>query len=181
MPQLSSEEVRKFFENKKAAEIEFAAERKAIERLKRNLKAGKVNPPIPIWNDRKEDINLELQPHKLNDDIILDGYEILWVNFEELLDKLIQGNPKEFRKKKLFNRYFSASRMYRVWDNWVNGVKLIPPSIVSVNGKLFPADGKHRLNVAYYLGVREIPVFVGSRDVEVFCSIVNVIPHPTCN
>ncbi|MEY3412279.1 MAG: hypothetical protein RIQ70_967 [Bacteroidota bacterium] len=129
------------------------------EQVKKLYKNKKLNV-IPLWHLDKTQIDLKLQRDNLNDEILEDGYEIYnSVNIELLLSKM-DANGTIYTGKQLFHRALSKANICKVINHWLEGTKLIPPSLMPLNGKINPVDGKHRLQVAVYFKAKEIPIFV---------------------
>lgn len=89
-----------------------------------------------------------------------------------------------FREKKLYNPSLIDCQISDILNFWIKGEKLIPPTILVIDrtikntikdtDKIFPVDGKHRLNVAYYLGCTKIPIFVINKQLDKIKSILNL-------
>lgn len=133
---------------------------------------------LPMWHVNKEDIIFEEQPEILDALLLCNGFEIIHnVNFDRLLDNMIKVRAEVYRERKLFHEEFDDRKIARVIHHWLNGDKLIPPTITiesGIDGALFPTDGKHRLNVALFLGSTEIPILVLSSQ---HAEILNILQH----
>lgn len=145
---------------------------------------------VPLWHEAPEQIDLNLQTHSIDTDIIRDGIDVIRnVNFEILLDHLVKGQSELIREKDLFNNDLLETSISKVVNHWRNGEALIPPTIVLVdpeypnplgitfayNDELHPIDGKHRLNAAYYLGSEQIPIVVLKRQANKIKRILEIL------
>lgn len=145
---------------------------------------GNLGAVLPLWE--LTDIDLKNQPHQLDESLLTEGYTILeGVDIELLFDHMLSGNPAMFREKVLYNKDLIKETISEIIHLWQSDIPLIPPTIVISdktlpNGlvdteKLFPADGKHRINVAYYFGITEIPIFVSNKQLGKMKRILNIM------
>jgi hypothetical protein len=173
----SKEEAEKFWTEK------MEINKLMIERDKRHheifqlFNSSQLPNIIPIWHTNIADIDLTKQRNNLTEDLLEEGFTIIEdVDIELLFDKIYSGNREMFREKELYNNDLDEMKISDVLDNWIKGTKLIPPTIlvsdktinnsITDSNELFPTDGKHRLNVAYYYGATRIPIFVINKQLD---------------
>lgn len=155
----TSKELEELWENHQQSLNQIKIDNSKCEQVKKLYKSKKLNI-IPLWHSDKNQIELKLQRDCLKDEILKDGYEIYnSVSIGLLLSKM-DANRTIYTGKQLFHRALSKSNICKVINHWLEGTKLIPPSIMPLNGKIHPVDGKHRLQVAVYFKANEIPIFV---------------------
>ena len=136
---------------------------------------GEFTDIKPRWHTDKTDIDFTNQPHQLNPELLLEGYSIVLVNMEVLLDSMQAGNPELYREREMFHDDWSETNICKILDAWLNEQKLIPP-IVIFNEDLnqtYLADGKHRFNVAYCLGEQKIPVIIPNIHLERILKLID--------
>jgi len=138
---------------------------KEIKKLHLNNGLGNV---APLWHLDKSDIDFGKQNEQLDTDLMAQGYTILNnINIEALINSLQAPWHDLYRKKYLFHtKHWDDWKICEIIYNWSNHNKLIPPSICFnelLTDKTFPADGKHRINVAYYFGATEIPIIIPNK------------------
>ncbi len=141
------------------------------------------------WHLDPLNIDLSLQKDHLDERLLDQGFSIIpEVEIETLFDNMIEGNPQMFREKKLFNPDMIDTNISSVIDFWLKGEKLIPPTITvldqtlatslnisfTTSDKLFPTDGKHRINVAYYFEATKIPILVVNKQLVKIKQILNL-------
>jgi hypothetical protein len=182
--ELSQEEIEKFWAEKLASDERIRVRNRRHQEILNLFKSSKLTDLKPLWHTDINDIDLSKQRENLRDDLLDEGFTILQnINIELLFDKMQSGNPEMFREKELYNDDLNDWKISDVIDNWLNKVKLIPPTILvidkvidkSINDtcKIFPTDGKHRINVAYYFGATTIPIFVVNKQLEKIKTILN--------
>jgi hypothetical protein len=127
---------------------------------------GTLESVVPLWHININELNFDDQPENLPAARMCKGIEIIQdVNFELLLDNMFPERAADYRKKELFHELLDDRKIARVINHWLNGEKLIPPTItfeerMEQEKNLFPAEGKHRLNVAYHYGASHIPIVI---------------------
>lgn len=140
----------------------------------------------PLWHTDINDIDLSKQRHNLTAYLLIDGFTILQdIDIELLFSKMYPGNPEMFKEKILYNDDLIDWQISDIIDNWRNNIKLIPPTILVMDKvidnsienscQIFPTDGKHRINVAYYYGAEAIPIFVINRQLDKIKRILNIV------
>jgi hypothetical protein len=181
---LTEEEIKKFWADKIAADARMRERNKRHRDIVDLFNSSKLPTLQPLWHTDVDNIDLSQQRENLNDDLLEDGYTILQnVDIDVLFDKMYSGNPEMFREKKLYNEDLDDLKISGVIDSWLNNLKLIPPTILVIEGtnKVFPTDGKHRINVAYYYGATDIPIFVINKQLNKMKSILNINDSETNN
>jgi hypothetical protein len=150
----------KWFKDK---EESIALNLRCIE-LAKLFKAGALGNLKPLWHFKHEDIDFLKQTHQLDEQYLVTGYTVLRVvNFDQLLNSFYGGQGSFISDGKIIDRNrFKDNQLCRIVEHWLNGEALIPPIILYNNGlsQNYPADGNHRMKMAYYLGVKEIPIIV---------------------
>lgn len=183
--ELSKEEIEKFWADKLAADERIKIRNRRHQEIVKLFKSSKLTDLKPLWHTDISEIDLSKQRENLQNDLLDEGFTILQnIDIELLFDKMQPGNPEMFREKELYNDDLNDWKISDVIDNWINNVKLIPPTILvidkvidkSINDtcKIFPTDGKHRINVAYYFGATTIPIFVVNKQLEKIKTILNI-------
>jgi hypothetical protein len=163
-------------------------EKNTIHRkLYEKYKVGVLPTPKILWHESELEIDLSLQRDTLNPKLLLDGFAIIPnVDIEVLLNNMTVQDAEMFRKKDLYNLSFDGRTTSTVLNFWLANNKLIPPTIVvfdkecidtlGINAipskELSPVDGKHRMNVSYFFGVKSIPILVRTKQVELITSIL---------
>ena len=139
--------------------------------------SGKLQAVIPLWHTSVRDICLTDQPDNLPAVRSYKGIEIVNdVNFELLLNNMFPERAADYRERELFHRLLDEMKIARIIDHWSKGEKLIPPTITfekREDRNLFPAEGKHRLNVAYYYRVSQIPIVILTSERERILPLLN--------
>jgi hypothetical protein len=174
-----SKEVIEAFRMKKEQQDKEMRERSIHrEKIKKELERGEITTLIPLWHEKIEDIDISNpRTSSLNREVLSEGLaNIPNVSIELLLDKMISGNPELYRRKELLNEGWGDGNIYEVIYHWKNGKKLTPPSIKYLEEvqKLFVADGKHRLNVAYYFGATHIPIVMGKKEYHLIKQVLGI-------
>ncbi len=183
--ELSKKEVDKFWADKMEADNRMRERNKRHQEIVKLYKSSKLNDVTPLWHTTIEEIDLAKQRENLREDLLEEGFKIIEnINIELLFDKMSSGNPDMFREKVLYNDDLNDWKISDVLDNWINGTKLIPPTILVIDktidnmvtdtNELFATDGKHRLNVAYYYGATSIPIFVVNKQLDKIKTILNL-------
>ncbi len=125
--------------------------------------AGELSDIKPAWHTDIESIDFSKQRHELDEKLMTGDYTVEHVKIEHLLASFNRANADFFRDKTIIHSYgFADRKICRVIEHWKNGTKLIPPTILfnDLAGFNYAVDGKHRLKVAYYYGVDEIPIII---------------------
>ncbi|MBX2896369.1 MAG: hypothetical protein KF763_13050 [Cyclobacteriaceae bacterium] len=135
-----------------------------LEEIFKEYESGQLDKIVPLWHTDIVDIDLRCQRHNLPAAKLRHGIEIIQnVDIELLFDNMFSSEAEYYREKKLF-RDDSDWSISRVMDHWIKGEKLIPPTITFeshvTSRNLYPADGKHRINVAYFYGACQIPILI---------------------
>ena len=156
------------------------------------IKAYKSNDlPIPKieWHLKNTEVDLSLQTTSLRPELFADGFTIIPdIQIETLFDRMTKADAAMFRKRKLYNTSFTDMTISSVLDFWLKGGKLIPPTImiytkeyaktlklnIFESTELMPVDGKHRINVAYYFGVKSIPILVINPQIHLITQALNI-------
>ena len=183
--ELSQEEIEKFWAKKLASDERIRVRNRRHQEILNLFKSSKLTDLEPLWHTDINEIDLSKQRENLRSDLLDEGFTILQnINIELLFDKMQSGNPEMFREKELYNDDLNDWKISDVIDNWLNNVKLIPPTILVIDKvidktindtcKLFPTDGKHRINVAYYFGASTIPIFVVNKQLDKIKTILNL-------
>ena len=135
-----------------------------------------------------ENIHLQLQSQSLHRQFITDGFVLLpKVNFETLLNAMRSVDADARRRKLLFDSLYDHSTN-SILNHWRQNMPLIPPSFFIhdqqyselikpagfISDELYPLDGRHRLNAAYFFGEKDIPVLVWKRQAEQIQSILKM-------
>lgn len=131
--------------------------------------------PDVNWHLNVEEIDLSLQRDGYRKELLVGGITIIPdVDIELLLNSMTKENAAMFRRKELYEQDLPDMAISKVVNYWIHGTKLIPPTImvftqeyaetlnISIipSKELQPVDGKHRLKVAYFFGVKQIPILV---------------------
>ena len=126
-----------------------------------------ISLPIPLWHKKIENINLELQPDKLIDKYVANGFHIYKSTWEELR-KVLDGNfAKLYSNGKLYTRNQEKEKIEKIIAYWNQGLHLIPPMLIHLeNNTLVPADGKHRLKVASIANPEKIYFILFDTDLQ---------------
>ena len=179
--ELSEEEIAKFWADKLATEERIKIRDERHQEIVKLFKSSKLTDLKPLWHTDINEIDLDQQRDNLCKDLLDEGFTILQnINIELLFDKMQSGNPEMFRERELYNGDLLDWKISDVIDNWMNNIKLIPPTILVIDNsisdtfKIFPTDGKHRINVAYYFGATTIPIFVVNKELEKIKRILNL-------
>ena len=143
-------------------------------------KKGCLPKPNILWQEKMENIDLKLQRQPLHRQLVTDGFVLLQkVNFETLLNAMRSVDADARRKKLLFDAISDHSTS-SILNHWRQNMPLIPPSFFIpdqqyselikpagfISDELYPLDGRHRLNAAYFFGEKDIPVLVWKRQAE---------------
>jgi hypothetical protein len=132
--------------------------------LAKEFRAGKLDKLTPLWHLEKTDIDFDKQLHQVDANLLDQGYTIFpVVNFDKLLDSFYANQGSFINDKKITKRHaFVDNQLCRIIEHWQNEEPLIPPFIIFNKdlGKNWPLDGKHRMKIAYYLGLKKIPIIV---------------------
>ena len=132
--------------------------------LFKEFKAGKLVELTPIWHSSVDKIDLKSQPHQLDEELLVEGFSFIPnVDMEDLLQSFQKAFTPFIRDKKIFNsKGFVDTQTCRIIEEWLSGKPLIPPLIImnTLLDETYPADGKHRLKIAYYLGAKTLPIIV---------------------
>ena len=174
---LTEKEIKKFWADKLAADERIRKRNKRHKEIVDLFNSSKLTTLQPLWHTEIDSIDLNKQNENLNADLLEDGFTILHnIDIEFLFDKMYPGNPEMFREKNLYNKELDDLKISGVIDNWFKNVKLIPPTILVINNTnyVFPTDGKHRINVAYYFGATTLPIFVINKQLDKIKSILNL-------
>lgn len=174
---LSNHEIQKIIEEKNKSDKYWIRRNLREAEIQELFDSGQLKSLEILWHENIDDIDLSKQYHSLDKPLLEAGFDIIKnVDIELLFDKMLEGNPQLFREKRLFHEELSSSNIANIIDHWLRKEKLIPPTILLVENStdLFPTDGKHRLNVAYYFGVTTIPIFVINPQKEKILEILKI-------
>lgn len=126
-----------------------------------------ISLPIPLWHKKLENINLELQPDKLIDKYVANGFHIYKSSWEELRTVLHNNFAKLYSDNVLYSRSQEREKIKRVIESWNQGLDLISPMLIHLeNNTLVPVDGKHRLKVASIANPMEIYFILFNKDLK---------------
>lgn len=159
--------------------------------MKLLFKSNSLPIPNVAWHTIESEIDLSLQRDKLVPELLTDGFTIIpEVDFELLLNKMTVQDAAMLRKRDLYSPKFHDRTISTILNHWINNEKLIPPTILIYdeifvnalnNGRhiitseeLRPIDGKHRLHVSYYFGVKTIPILVINKQLSSIKDILNI-------
>jgi ParB-like chromosome segregation protein Spo0J len=150
------------------------------DQLVNAYKAGTLPRPDIQWHQNLQDIDLSLQPDKLHLKLVAEGLSILPnVRLKTLVSRMREADAAIFRRKKLYE-HAGDHQTSRALDLWLQGEKLIPPTILIFDQpfmdlvcrhgipstELQPVDGKHRLSICCYFGIHAIPILVLERQLD---------------
>src|SRR5665213_1156333 len=156
---MDEDEVRKFGEQWLKDREERIALNLRCNALAKIFRSGALDGLKPLWHFKKEDIDFLKQKDQLDEELLVEGYTIIpAVNFDKLLTSFYSNQGSFINDKKITNRSgFIDTQLCRIVEHWQNEEALIPPIIIfnKVLSQNWPADGKHRMKVAYYLDVKE--------------------------
>jgi len=183
--ELFKEKIEKIWVNKMEADEKIIKSNKRHKELKRWYKSSKHKGIQPVWHTDISKIDLLKQRDNFCEDLLVEEITIIDdVDIELLFDKMLTGVSEMFRKKVLYHKDLCDWKISDVLDKWLNSAKLIPPTIfvtdktvdkyISNTNNIFPIDGKHRLNVAYYYGVTNIPIIVVKKRLGKIKTILNL-------
>ncbi len=144
----------------KADRIDF---NRMCDSIKKSYESGEILTLNAHWHLSVNDIDFSCQREQINDDLLSEGYTLIPdVEVESLLDSMQDGNPELYRRKSLFGKYWSDYKICDVINHWQSDTRLIPPTIIfnRLLNKIYVAEGKHRLNVAYFFGCKVLPIIV---------------------
>lgn len=109
---------------------------------------------LPTWNGK----------YSPND------FEIIYINLNILFESMMPNHANLYKEKILFHKDLSSNNIKSVIDHWKRHEKLIPPVILVMDKTIDPnslntnllniADGRHRINVAYFLRNENIPIMI---------------------
>lgn len=88
------------------------------------------------------------------------------VNLENLIDLLKDGNRDALKVPGLFKKGFNDKKTEVLINLWRRGVKVLPPSVMfsqKLDGIVI-CYGRHRINVALFLGATHIPVVISLNE-----------------
>ncbi len=175
MMEIKQSEIDRFNSEKLISEKKWIEIQKVHKEIKKLSDENKLVNIKTFWHLKLEDIDFSKQRNPLKEELRIAGVQIIEkVNVELLLNKFIGENTNLFREKVLYNIDLCDWQISEILNYWKNGMKLIPPTIQSINNKyLFPSDGRHRLNIAYYYGVEEIPILVSNFEKQSIIEILN--------
>jgi len=144
--------------------------------LAKKFKSGALDGLKPLWHIKNEDIDFLKQKDQLDEELLVEGYTIIpAVNFDKLLHSFYANQGSFINDKKIINRNgFIDTQLCRIVEHWQNEEALIPPIIIFNKGlsQNWPADGKHRMKVAYYFGVKDIPIIIPNIYLEQVSALV---------
>lgn len=135
-----------------------------VDEIRQLHRQGELRGVTPLWHTDIRGFHLDDQPGNLDASLRRFGMEIILnVNFEKLLDNMFPEWAGDVREQELFHECLADEKTAVVIHHWMNHEKLIPPTITfepRSERNLYPSDGKHRINAAYYLGVSVLPILV---------------------
>jgi len=144
--------------------------------LAKKFNSGALDHLTPLWHIKEEDIDFLKQKDQLDEELLIEGYTIIpAVNFDQLLISFHSNQGSFISDKKIANnKGFVDTQLCRIVEHWQNEEALIPPIIIFTKGlnQNWPADGKHRMKIAYYLGVKEIPIIVPNIYLEQISALI---------
>lgn len=144
--------------------------------LAEKFRSGEFDTLDPIWHVKKEDIDFFKQKDQLDDELLVEGYSIIpAVNFDRLLSSFHSNQGSFISDRKITDkRGFVDNQLCRIVEHWKNKEALIPPIIIFTKGlnQNWPADGKHRMKIAYYLGAKELPVIVPNLQLQQVSALI---------
>jgi hypothetical protein len=165
------------FWEEKAASATYYRERDQIEEMITKLHTeGNLTSLSCQWHVNLSDINFFDLNNSEIFELLRDGLEIIDV---VSIQKLIEAMPEEwldlFEDRQLFHDDLGASNIANVIQHWRDGQKLIPPIITLMdnNEEVYPADGKHRVNVAYFFNADTIPIIVPKSQKDRIIELLN--------
>lgn len=144
--------------------------------IKREFRNGKITNLIPLWHHDENQIDFERQGDEIDPDFFSEGFTILEADIRVLFKSFDPLWTSMFLRKELYKKEQCPDKISGVVYHWMQGIHLIPPTILNVHDSdcLFPADGKHRLNVAYFFGAETIPIIVANKQLEKVKRIMNL-------
>ena len=87
---------------------------------------------------------------------------IVKIEINEFISRLDYLNRCIISSKQLYNKHLSKDKTDKVLGHWKNQEFLMPPVIDIIDDTFRLIDGTHRLNSAYFLGSKSIPIaFLG--------------------
>ncbi|PWJ97109.1 hypothetical protein BC749_108260 [Flavobacterium araucananum] len=111
----------------------------------------------PIWHKRLEDIDVKHQPDQLDEKYVDNGFHIYKSSWDDLKTVLNPHFAKICAGTDLYSKYQDKDKLDKIVTNWNSGVALIPPMLMHLSDNtLIPADGKHRMKVAFISDPAEI-------------------------
>jgi len=146
-----------------------------------SYRKGSLILPIAEWHTSESEIIFSLQRDQLDSRLLTSGFTIIPdVDINVLLNNMELQDEEMFKRNNLYDESFSDSNISDVINCWMEGQKLIPPTIMIFDEEFFkrvnrtpyvtdelrPVDGKHRLKVSYYLKEKKIPITVLNWQVE---------------
>lgn len=147
-----------------------------LENIKPNFKKGKIPQLTALWHTEQMNIDFEKQGGLAGKNHFSEGYKIIEVNIHDLINSFLPHEIPVYMRKELFKKEQCEHQTSGVIYKWLQGIPLIPPTILDIhnNGCLYPIDGKHRLNVAYFFGAETIPIIVANTQLEKVKQILNL-------
>ncbi len=159
--------------------LELIAESKArsnyinesISYLKLLHKKGELVGVEPKWHVTQRGIDLDSQRYESVPNEYLEtmnkGFTILKnVNCKSILNSISKDDASIYRRRKVFNTWYNDRHVSEILFCWLNGKKLIPPTLMFNGMKNYLVDGKHRFNVAYSLGAETLPILVSNEHLD---------------
>jgi hypothetical protein len=158
------------------------------ERVFEAYKSNTLLIPEVRWHIDSTKIDLSLQRDSFRKELLVDGISVIpEVDIGVLFNKMTKDDALMFRKKKLYNPSFNSKSISIVINHWLQGIKLIPPTImifnqeyadtlnidIIVSKELRPIDGKHRINAAYFFGIKTIPILVRNKQLSIIKTYLN--------
>jgi hypothetical protein len=126
----------------------------------------------PYWWKDLEKIKLPKNKEHLRP-----GYMVLFkeVYISKIINKLKSRNKEVLLEKSLTQKYLDAEKTFNIISLWSKKKALLPPTItVGCEGGLEISDGRHRLNIANYLGASVIPILVANIDLAEVCVMLDL-------
>lgn len=150
---------------------------KRHEEIKTLYLSSKLPIIKPLWQIEISEMDFSMLREPSFKNLSKDEISVIEnVSIESIFDNMYSANQEMFREKILYNQHLSERKISDVLDCWIRGIKLIPPILKVIDGSLndinpntdivHPDDGKHRINVAYFYGVTEIPIIVLNTQLE---------------
>ncbi len=122
----------------------------------------------PIWHKDLNDINLNLQPNKLIQKYVGNGFHIYKSNWSDLHNALNNSWSDIYKNPELWTEQQESEKINQILNDWFMKTPLIPPMLTDNGyGELVPSDGKHRLKVSSFLEENEIYFILFDVDIQI--------------